>query len=86
MKVYKWLKTVLLIMLVPALMVASGCSLIAQNRWEGRDAQEALNLFGRPDTMKATQDSVGGKLVVMTWYKTSVDDYRSGRYIHDPWS
>ena len=48
MKVYKWLKTVLLIMLVPGFMVASGCSLIAQNRWEGRDAQEALNLFGRP--------------------------------------
>lgn len=71
MKVYKWLKTVFLIMLGPGFMVASGCSLIAQNRWEGRDAQEALNLFGRPDTMKATQDSAGGKLVVMTWYKTS---------------
>lgn len=39
MKVYKWLKTVLLIMLVPGFMVASGCSLIAQNRWEGRDAK-----------------------------------------------
>jgi len=69
--IYQWMKTFSLMLAVSGIMVSSGCSLIAQSRWEGRDAQEALNLFGRPDTMKATQDPDAGTLVVMTWYKSS---------------
>lgn len=59
------------LLLVPMLFAVSGCSTIAQNRWEGRDAAEALNLFGRPDTMKAEHAANGEVFVVMTWYKTS---------------
>lgn len=69
--IYQWIKTFSLMLAVSGIMISSGCSLIAQSRWEGRDAQEALNLFGRPDTMKATQDPDAGTLVVMTWYKSS---------------
>lgn len=67
----KWIKVLSLILAVSGITISSGCSVIAQNRWEGRDAQEALNFFGRPDTMKATQDPNAGTLVVMTWYKSS---------------
>ncbi len=41
-----WLAT-----LVAGLLL-SGCGTIAQSRWEGRDLQEALDLFGTPDSMK----------------------------------
>lgn len=67
----KWIKPFLLMMIGLGFIMATGCSLIAENRWVGRDAQEALNLFGKPDTMKAMQGSDGGTLVVMTWYKSS---------------
>ncbi|MBK5542152.1 hypothetical protein JFV28_28045 [Pseudomonas sp. TH05] len=67
----KWIKPLSLILAISSIMISSGCSVIAQNRWEGRDAQEALNFFGRPDTMKATQSPDAGTLVVMTWYKSS---------------
>lgn len=42
----------LLLAIVLAALLLTGCSTIAQSRWEGRDAQEALDLFGKPDSMK----------------------------------
>ena len=49
----------------------SGCSTIAQSRWEGRDMQEALDLFGTPDSMKKEIGPNGEPLAVLTWYKSS---------------
>ncbi|WP_244887699.1 hypothetical protein [Pseudomonas libanensis] len=67
----KYSKLPMLMLVVCIGWVASGCSSIAQSRWEGRDAQEAINLFGRPDRMKKQTGSSGEVLVVMTWYKSS---------------
>jgi len=49
-----WLAT-----LVAGLLL-SGCGTIAQSRWEGRDLQEALDLFPN-----------GEPLAVLTWYKSA---------------
>ncbi|MDM8192985.1 hypothetical protein EVS84_22955 [Pseudomonas koreensis] len=60
-----WLATLL------AGWLLSGCSTIAQSRWEGRDMQEALDLFGTPDSMKKEIGPNGEPLAVLTWYKSS---------------
>ncbi|WP_052269123.1 hypothetical protein [Pseudomonas fluorescens] len=60
-----WLATLL------AGWLLSGCSTIAQSRWEGRDMQEALDLFGMPDSMKKEIGPNGEPLAVLTWYKSS---------------
>ena len=60
-----WLAT-----LVAGLLL-SGCGTIAQSRWEGRDLQEALDLFGTPDSMKKEIGPNGEPLAVLTWYKSA---------------
>lgn len=60
-----WLATLL------AGWLLSGCSTIAQSRWEGRDMQEALDLFGTPDSMKKEIGPNDEPLAVLTWYKSS---------------
>ncbi|KFF45718.1 hypothetical protein JH25_18510 [Pseudomonas sp. BRG-100] len=60
----------LLTTLLPVLLL-TGCSTIAQSRWEGRDMQEALDLFGKPDSMKKELGSNGEPLAVLTWYKSA---------------
>lgn len=56
---------------LPAVLFINGCHLIAQSRWEGRDVQEALDLFGKPDSMKKQNAPNGDTQVVMTWHKSS---------------
>jgi hypothetical protein len=60
-----------LALVIPTTLFINGCSLIAQSRWEGRDLQEALDLFGKPDTMKKQLGANGENLAVLTWYKSS---------------
>lgn len=67
----KLTKGFLLGVIIPSVLLLNGCSSIAQSRWEGRDAQEALNLFGRPDSMKKETGPNGEVLAVLTWYKSS---------------
>lgn len=55
-----WLATLL------AGLLLSGCTTIAQSRWEGRDLQEALNLFGTPDSMQKEIGPNGEPLAVLT--------------------
>lgn len=67
----KSVKGFLLGVIIPSVLLLNGCSTIAQSRWEGRDAQEALDLFGRPDSMKKEAGPNGEVLAVLTWYKSS---------------
>jgi hypothetical protein len=60
-----WLATLL------AGLLLSGCSTIAQSRWEGRDLQEALDLFGTPDAMAKETGPNGEPLAVLTWHKSA---------------
>ncbi|WWL44440.1 hypothetical protein V5O39_27990 [Pseudomonas parakoreensis] len=66
-----WTKTLLALLITPAVLLINGCHLIAQSRWEGRDVQEALDLFGKPDSMKKQTGANGENLAVLTWYKSS---------------
>ena len=61
----------LLLTTLLAALLLTGCSTIAQSRWEGRDMQEALDLFGKPDSMKKELGSNGEPLAVLTWYKSA---------------
>lgn len=61
----------LLLTTLLAVLLLTGCSTIAQSRWEGRDMQEALDLFGKPDSMKKELGSNGEPLAVLTWYKSA---------------
>lgn len=67
----QWTKTLAALLLTPMMLLAGGCHLIAQSRWEGRDVQEALDLFGRPDSMKKQAGANGENLAVLTWYKSA---------------
>ncbi|MBK5477879.1 hypothetical protein JFU04_17470 [Pseudomonas sp. TH21] len=67
----KLAKTVLLGVVISSVLLLNGCSTIAQSRWEGRDLQEALDLFGKPDSMKKQTGPNGEALAVLTWYKSS---------------
>lgn len=67
----QWTKTLLAVLLTPSLLLLHGCHLIAQSRWEGRDVQEALDLFGKPDSMKKQTGANGENLAVLTWFKSS---------------
>lgn len=60
-----------LAVIIPITLFINGCTLIAQSRWEGRDLQEALDLFGKPDTIKKQVGANGENLAVLTWYKSS---------------
>ncbi|MGF0239329.1 hypothetical protein ACQR3P_14770 [Rhodococcus sp. IEGM1300] len=66
-----WIRFLLLTFIIPSTLLINGCSTIAQSRWEGRDLQEALDLFGKPDTMKKQVGANGENLAVLTWYKSS---------------
>ncbi|TFY93871.1 hypothetical protein DYL61_11365 [Pseudomonas nabeulensis] len=66
-----WTRQLLAGVLLPAMLFISGCHLIAQSRWEGRDVQEALDLFGKPNAMKKQTAANGETQVVMTWYKSA---------------
>ena len=66
-----WTRLTLAGLLLPAVLFINGCHLIAQSRWEGRDVQEALDLFGKPDSMKKQNAPNGDTQVVMTWHKSS---------------
>lgn len=61
----------LVIAIVPVILVVNGCRVIAQERWMGRSDQEALNLFGKPSSVKKTTGTNGEELVVLTWEKSS---------------
>ncbi|WP_103734843.1 hypothetical protein [Pseudomonas sp. GZJR-8] len=61
----------LLLTTLLAVLLLTGCSTIAQSRWEGRDMQEALDLFGKPDSIKKELGSNGEPLAVLTWYKSA---------------
>ncbi|MCR8934629.1 MULTISPECIES: hypothetical protein [unclassified Pseudomonas] len=63
--------TRLLLTALLAGLFLTGCSTIAQSRWEGRDAQEALDLFGTPDSMQKEIGPNGEPLAVLTWYKSA---------------
>ncbi|MBK5541445.1 hypothetical protein JFV28_20755 [Pseudomonas sp. TH05] len=67
----KWIKAFSLIFILPSVLLINGCHLIAQSRWEGRDVQEALDLFGKPDSMQKQNGAGGETLVLLTWYKSS---------------
>lgn len=66
-----WTRLLLAGLLLPTVLFINGCHLIAQSRWEGRDVQEALDLFGKPDSMKKQNAPNGDTQVVMTWHKSS---------------
>ncbi|MCL9803421.1 hypothetical protein QZR14_08130 [Pseudomonas sp. rhizo66] len=61
----------LLLAALLAALLLTGCSAIAQSRWEGRDMQEALDLFGTPDSMQKEIAPNGEPLAVLTWYKSA---------------
>ncbi|MBM9488329.1 hypothetical protein JBE38_20560 [Pseudomonas sp. ICBG1301] len=66
-----WTRRLLAGLLLPTTLFINGCHLIAQSRWEGRDVQEALNLFGKPDSMTKQNAANGETQVVMTWHKSA---------------
>lgn len=63
--------TRLLLTALLAGLFLTGCSTIAQSRWEGRDLKEALDLFGAPDSMQKEIGPNGEPLAVLTWYKSA---------------
>lgn len=67
----KVIKLLLLGAVSSAILALNGCSSVAQARWEGRDVQEALDLFGKPDLMKKKTGPNGEPLAVLTWHKSS---------------